>query len=212
MKSVIILCIIACIASSAAVQKPVSLPDLVGSWIYNQKKITLSTGAILEAQSLAEYNITSTGSEGEYELIPVFIHNGFRMDDEKQYVMSTKDNMTATLNEIINGETPETKEIVTFTLQEFLKGDFYMAFGSIPNSNYQYEFTYLNKNYISVKFSDVTNDVAYVISARRVIVPPPKTFFQKYGTYIMMAAIILSQLLTKGLVPNEQPQEHLKTN
>ena len=61
------------------------------------------------------------------------------------------------------------------------------------NMKEEYEITTLGKNHFSLKLTDRSNGQITMFSATRVIIPPPKTFMQKYGPTLMMAGMIIFQ-------------------
>lgn len=62
------------------------------------------------------------------------------------------------------------------------------------NAKEEYEITTLGKNHFSLKLTNRSTGEITMYSATRVIIPPPKTFMQKYGPTLMMAGMIILQV------------------
>lgn len=69
-----------------------------------------------------------------------------------------------------------------------------MAFGTFESKQCSVELSIVKHDFLTYKCVDAANEQATVINAKRIIIAPPKTFWQKYGMQIMMAVFMIIQV------------------
>ena len=68
----------------------------------------------------------------------------------------------------------------------------------------EYEITTLGKNHFTLKLTDRNSGQITMFSATRVIIPPPLTFMQKYGSTLLMAGMIIFQVGDLDLIMTDR--------
>ena len=128
MKSILIasLFLVAAFAAAAPAPKPFYIHDFVGGWVYTEKTVKTTNGESLTEPALKQYNITSTGIRVEYEVIPCDPYSGERFALDYQIMLTTPDNLTATISKVVEGEEKTVTELTSFTLDEYFPNEVYV--------------------------------------------------------------------------------------
>ncbi|KAK8810687.1 hypothetical protein WA158_007262 [Blastocystis sp. Blastoise] len=196
-------CILSVCLAAPVHQHPFALKQsLLGSWIISEKTVSLSTGSVLESKPLYQYNVTKNDIPDEFVFTLVDINTFERVPVSYEYILLATSNSTGIVRKYEPSSEEEIQNLFEIVLEEQLKNEVFSATGKITNSEYNFEFTTYQKDHISLKFTNYQKDKAIIISAARVVIPPEKTFFQKYGTWIIIGVSVFMQFSMALCLPS----------
>ena len=122
-----------------------------------------------------------------------------------QMIISASSNYTAAINRFEPGADMEIAKQLDIHFREFLSHEVFVSVGEMIHWQYAsgsleqdrsktFEITLLPGDILKFELDNPEKDERTVIMAKKVIIQPPRSFFQKYGSYMIMGLAIVIQV------------------
>ena len=210
--SIVVLCLLS--ISEAAGKKPFYFNLFVefeGSWVTTTTKISISTGAVISESVQGMYNVSKNVIPDELVISEVNFSTKEEIRKPYQMIISASSNYTAAINRFEPGADMEIVKQFDIHFREFLAHEVFVSVGEAIHRQYasgsleqdkaeKFEITFLPGDILKFELDNPEKDERTVIMAKKIIVQPPRSFFQKYGSYFIMGLAIIIQVGTEYLL------------
>ncbi|KNB45359.1 hypothetical protein JH06_0980 [Blastocystis sp. subtype 4] len=149
------------------------------------------------------YNVSKNVIPDELVISEVNFSTKEEIRKPYQMIISASSNYTAAINRFEPGADMEIVKQFDIHFREFLAHEVFYASGSLEQDKAEkFEITFLPGDILKFELDNPEKDERTVIMAKKIIVQPPRSFFQKYGSYFIMGLAIIIQLVMTNMNQN----------